>query len=187
MKPLQVLVRDVVAPTLRERGFSRSAGTFRRTSEAGVVVVEVSGRGGIGLTDLDFSVSAGFVTTEDLEPDVPAGKVRLALGAVTWQDVVRDPAVATPMDQRWVFTSDNTAALACVEAVLGQAADDVVRRLETWPASEPDSFSRPRVLDPSLEPGERPEYGAFLAQARASVAAAWPDVVPPSWPPYRGP
>ena len=171
MKPLQVFVRDTLAPVLRRRGFTRSAGTFRLMTASGVAVIEVSGRGGIRLTDLDFSITAGFAIADDIPPDSRAEQVRLGIGMATWMRSVYDPAVGIPMGSRWAFGVDNDPAVACVTETLDQAAVDVVRRLRTWPDAEADSFSDPRVISRPIDPGERPEYAAFLSQTRASIAA----------------
>jgi len=164
VKPLQAFVRDVVAPVLRAQGFQRSGGTFRHVTSRGVAVVQVSGRGRIGLTDLDFHIDVGFTLHEDRQDSERPEQVIVALGANTWQDRIRDPAIPGAMGQRWLFNDDNTAARECLAAVLDQAAEDLLCRLGSWPAVPQDSFSRPRAFRRPVDQGERPEYRAFVTQ-----------------------
>ena len=180
MNPLQALVRDVVAPVLRAHGFKRSAGTFRNVTPGGVAVLQVSGRGGIGLTDLDFHVDAGFTLNHDLRAPQRPEQVIVAPGASTWQDRIYDPAIGVPMGQKWLFNDDNSGAKKCFAEVLDQAAEDLMRRLESWPSVPQDSFGPSRRLRRPVDPGQRPEYQAWLTQAAASLRSAGLEVPVPS-------
>lgn len=167
MKPLQVLVRDVAAPVLRARGYKRSAGTFRHATAEGVAVIQISGLGGIGITDLDFHVCIGFTTSADLLakadlPNITPARLIVALGASTWQTRLWDPAIEGSSGHVWRFNEDNVTAKDTFAAVLDMAAVDVVKRLLLWPDVPQDSLSRPPQYWKSLDVGERPEYSAVL-------------------------
>lgn len=165
MKPLAVLVRDKAAPVLRAHGYKRSGGTFRAITDNGVAVIQISGRRGLGIHDLDFDVAIGFTTHDELASSpglvgLTAGKMQVGFGYSTWMDIVRDPGL-TAMDgnESWRFDcgADNMEEL--FSTVLDMAAGDVLRRLAMWPRVPVDSFSSPPVFRVPVEREVRSRWG----------------------------
>jgi hypothetical protein len=148
VKPLPTFVRDRVAPILRARGFKRSSGTFRAVGEQGVALIAISGRGGIGLHDIDCHVDIGITTHEFLASPrnvsgVTADRITITATYDTWWTRMRDPGLtAMDLNDRWRFDQDDDELADLFITVLEMAADDVLARRDLWPEVPVDSLSK---------------------------------------------
>lgn len=181
MKPMQVLLRDHAGPLLKDHGFRRSGGTFRRIAANGDVAIVSIRSWRLMEAELEFWVEMGLVTRVMLEYRAHLGEeVRPELVGFTdtygtWSTRMRDPS-RTVLDGNdlWRFDLDDAGSMQRFLATLDSSVAELIGLTQRpaliealrHPAPEVQTGSTLSLALVMADQGRSPELERLLAQLR---------------------